>query len=310
MAELRAARLGLLILIFGALLVAFSPIFVRLSELGPTATAFHRAFLALPVLFVWMTAEKSRARRRESEHQTPNRHDMWLLALAGLFFAGDLVTWHWSVTLTSVANATLFANSAPFFVTLGAWLLFKERVTPLFLLAMAAALLGTTMVVGSSLEFDQIHVVGDAIGVVTGMFWAAYQLTVKHLRRRLSAATIMMWSTLVTAVALLPLAILSDEALIAPTLYGWGILLALAWLSHAGGQGAIAYALAHLPSAFSALVILLEPLVAAVLAWLILSEALGPLQAAGGAVVLASIVVARRATTGTGSGVDQKDLIS
>ena len=310
MAELRAARLGLLILILGALLVAFSPIFVRLSELGPIATAFHRTFLALPVLFVWMTTENIHARSRDTEHQPPNRRDRWLLALAGLFFAGDLVTWHWSITLTSVANATLFANSAPIFVTLGAWLLFKERVTPLFLLALVAALLGTTMVVGSSLTLDRTHVVGDGVGVVTGIFWAAYQLTVKHLRTRLSAATIMTWSTLVTAVALLPLAILSDEALVAPTLYGWGVLLALAWLSHAGGQGAIAYALAHLPSAFSSLVILLEPLVAAVLAWLVLNEALGALQAAGGAVVLASIVVARRATRGTGSDVDQQDPIS
>ena len=306
MAELRAARLGLLILVVGALLVAFSPIFVRLSELGPTATAFHRAFLALPVLFIWMITENIHGRIRETKHQSPNRNDMWLLALAGLFFAGDLATWHWSITLTSVANATLFANSAPIFVTLGAWLLFKERVTPLFLLAMATALLGTTMVVGSSFALDRTHVMGDGIGVVTGMFWAAYQLTVKHLRTRFSAATIMTWSTLVTAVALLPLAILSDEVLIAPTLYGWVILLALAWLSHAGGQGAIAYALAHLPSAFSSLVILLEPLVAAVLAWLILNEALGPLQAAGGAVVLASIVVARRATRGADRGIDQK----
>ena len=310
MAELRAARLGLLILVIGALLVAFSPIFVRLSELGPTATAFHRAFLALPVLFVWMTTENIHGRIRESKRRSPNRNDMWLLVLAGLFFAGDLATWHWSITLTSVANATLFANSAPIFVTLGAWLLFKERVTPLFLLAMATALLGTTMVVGSSFALDRTHVMGDGIGVVTGMFWAAYQLTVKHLRTRFSAATIMMWSTLVTAVALLPLAILSDEALIAPTLYGWGILLALAWLSHAGGQGAIAYALAHLPSAFSSLVILLEPLAAAVLAWFILNEALGPLQAAGGAVVLASIVVARRATKSTGGGVVRKKPIS
>jgi len=309
MAELRAARLGLLILVVGALLVAFSPIFVRLSELGPTATAFHRAFLALPVLFIWMTTENIHGGIRESKRQSPKRNDMWLLALAGLFFAGDLATWHWAITLTSVANATLFANSAPIFVTLGAWLLFRERVTPLFLLAMATALLGATMVVGSSFALDRTHVMGDGIGVVTGMFWAAYQLTVKHLRTRFSTATIMMWSTLVTTIALLPLAILSDEALIAPNLYGWGILLALAWLSHAGGQGAIAYALAHLPSAFSSLVILLEPLAAAVLAWLILNEALGPLQAAGGAVVLASIVVARRATRGTGSGVAQKEPI-
>ena len=56
MAQHQAARLSLFILVLGAGLVALSPIFVRLSELGPTATAFHRAFLALPILFLWLTA--------------------------------------------------------------------------------------------------------------------------------------------------------------------------------------------------------------------------------------------------------------
>ena len=300
MAQHQAARLSLFILVLGAGLVALSPIFVRLSELGPTATAFHRAFLALPILFLWLTAGNSASRERDADRKELTRKDFWLLGLAGLFFAGDLATWHWSITLTSVANATLFANSAPIFVTLGAWFLFRERVTPLFLLALAAALIGTMIVVGSSFQIDRAHMLGDGVGVVTGMFWAAYQLTVKHLRKRLSAATIMTWSSLVTAAALLPLAIVSGEELVAPTLYGWGILLALAWLSHAGGQGAIAQALAHLPAGFSSLVILLEPVVAAFLAWIILAEPLGPLQAAGGAVVLASIVVARRATKTAG----------
>ena len=296
MSDERAARFGLLMLILGAVLVAFSSIFVRLSELGPTATAFHRAFLALPVLFIWMTLDDARTRRRESELRPLRKRDMWLVGLAGLFFAGDLATWHWSITLTSVANATLFANSAPIFVTLGAWILFHERITPLYLVALGAALTGTAIIVGSSFEIDFDHVMGDGIGVVTAMFWSAYQLTVKHLRSRLSAARIMAWSSLVTAAALLPLAFLSGEGLIAPTLYGWSVLLGLALLSHAGGQGSIAYALAHLPSAFSSLVILLEILVAALLAWIILSEPLEPLQAAGGAVVLASIFAARRAT--------------
>lgn len=296
MSDERAARMGLLMLIIGAVLVSFSPIFVRLSEIGPTSTAFYRAFLALPVLFVWMTAEDAHARRRATVRQPVGKRDAWLLGLAGLFFAGDLVAWHWSITFTSVANATLFANSAPIFVTLGAWTLFRERITPLFLVALATALVGTAIVVGSSIGINLDHVWGDGLGVVTAMFWSAYQLTVKHLRGRLSAATIMTWSSLVTAAAVLPIAFLSGESLIAPTLYGWSILLGLALLSHAGGQGSIAYALAHLPAAFSSLVILLEPLVAALLAWIILSEPLGPVQAAGGAVVLASIVVARRAT--------------
>jgi drug/metabolite transporter (DMT)-like permease len=297
MAQHQAARLSLLLLVLGTALVALSPIFVRLSELGPTATAFHRAFLALPILLIWLRARGPRLLQTDTPRKELSRKDRFLLGLAGLFFAGDLATWHWSITMTSVANATLFANSAPIFVTLGAWFLFRERVTPLFLLALALALLGTVIVVGSSFQIDRNHMLGDGMGVVTGMFWAAYQLTVKYLRERLSAATIMTWSSLVTATALLPLVLVSGEELVAQTLYGWGVLLALAWLSHAGGQGAIAQALAHLPIAFSSLVILLEPVVAAFLAWIVLAEPLGPLQAAGCGVVLASILVARQATS-------------
>lgn len=305
MANLPAVRPGLMILVVGALLVALSPIFVRLSELGPTATAFHRAFLALPVLFAWTALENGGTYSNESKSRQPGRRDVWLLVLAGIFFAGDLVTWHWSVMLTSVANATLFANTAPIFVTIGARVVFGERITPLFLVALLIAFFGTTMVVGSSFGLDRAHILGDGIGVATGMFWAAYQLTVKHLRSRLSAATIMAWSSLVTAAALLPLAVVSGESLMAPSLYGWSILLALAWLSHAGGQGAIAHALAHLPAGFSSLVILLEPPAAAILAWFILDEYLGSLQAAGGAIVLASIVIARRATLEPTDGTDE-----
>jgi drug/metabolite transporter (DMT)-like permease len=72
------------------------------------------------------------------------------------------------------------------------------------------------------------------------------------------------------------------------------VLLALALLSHVGGQSLIAYALAHLPAAFSSVSLLLQPVAAALLAWLILSEALGLLQGLGGAVVLAGIAIARR----------------
>jgi len=40
------------------------------------------------------------------------------LALAGVFFAGDLALWHWSIGVTSVANSTLLVNLAPVFVAL------------------------------------------------------------------------------------------------------------------------------------------------------------------------------------------------
>ena len=72
--------------------------------------------------------------------------------------------------------------------------------------------------------------------------------------------------------------------------------MALAWISQATGQGLIAYALGHLPASFSALTILIEPLTAAILGWIWLGEALSLMQALGGIVVLAGILVARGAS--------------
>ena len=58
--KISAAKLGLLALIIGAVGIAFAPIFVRLSELGPSATGFHRMFLALPVLWLWAGVDSRR----------------------------------------------------------------------------------------------------------------------------------------------------------------------------------------------------------------------------------------------------------
>ena len=85
-----------------------------------------------------------------------------------------------------------------------------------------------------------------------------------------------------------------EAHMLPPTAYGWAIVFGLAFISHASGQVAIAFALAYLPAAFSSLTLLLQPVVAAILAWVLLNEAIGPMQAIGGLVVLAGIMIARR----------------
>ena len=87
---------------------------------------------------------------------------------------------------------------------------------------------------------------------------------------------------------------LSGESFFPFSWQGWLVLLGLAWLVHAGGQGLIAFAMAHLPAAFSSVTLLIQPVTATILAWLLLSEVIGPWQAAGGGLVLAGIFVARR----------------
>jgi drug/metabolite transporter (DMT)-like permease len=78
------------------------------------------------------------------------------------------------------------------------------------------------------------------------------------------------------------------------TLAGWAVVLALAWVCHFGGQSFITFALAWLPPSFSSLTLLIQPVVAALLAWWLLKEPLSALQALGGVIVLAGILVARK----------------
>ena len=275
-------------LLAGATFIALSPIFVRVSEAGPTATAFWRVALAVPVLWIlyWLNP-KARSRRYSGK---------WLLLLAaGLAFAGDLGFWHTSIKLTSVANSTLLANLASIFVTLVAWIFLRQRPTRLFLAGLGAALVGVTLLVHTSLEFSPTGLTGDALGVVTAVFYAGYLLAVKGLRDRGETTLhLMAVTTTVTASVLFPVALATGEPMLPATTTGWLILLGLALVSHAAGQGLIAYALAHLPAAFSSVSLLFQPVVAALFAWLLLAEPLVPLQVAGGIIVLLGIYAARR----------------
>ncbi len=75
-------------------------------------------------------------------------------------------------------------------------------------------------------------------------------------------------------------------------------LVAMAWISHAGGQGLLSVALGRLPASFSSLVIFLEAIAAAGFAWVLLGEPVSMIQALGGVLILIGIYVARPRTAG------------
>src|SRR5215472_8891974 len=168
----RPRRLALPAVLAGGIAIGFSPIFVRLSELGPIATGFYRLFLALPLLWLWMRLERRGARERADAVE-------WLpIALPGALFAGDILFWHWSITYTSVANATLFANLAPVVVTFGAWVYLREKITGTFLIGLVLAMSGAALLVDSSVAIGGSHVFGDMLGMITACFFGTYVVAV------------------------------------------------------------------------------------------------------------------------------------
>jgi drug/metabolite transporter (DMT)-like permease len=287
----RSTRGSVVALIAGAVAIGFAPIFVRLSEVGPSATAFWRVLLAVPPMLLWAYLFHPKT----GGHGLL-RHSGWrVLTLAGFCFAADLAFWHWSIKLTSVANATLEANLASIFVPVMAWIVLGQKVSRGFVIALAVALAGTALLIGRNVQISASTLRGDALGVITAIFYSGYLLSVKAARDRgFTTGAIMAASGVITAAVLLPVAMLSGEALLPQTSHGWLLLIGLALISHLGGQSLIAYALAGLPASFASVGLLVQPATAALAAWALLGETLAPAQFAGGALLLIGIWLARR----------------
>jgi len=285
-ADAQRKTLAFAALLLGAAAIAFAPIFVRLSDTGPTASAFWRVALASAPLWAWMRMSP-RAERAAPLPWKP-------LIIAGLCFAGDLGAWHVSIVYTTVANSTLEANFAPIFVTLGAWLLFRQRVSRLFLVALGVTLGGAALLIGPNFALGGRALRGDALGVLTAVFYAGYMLAIKSASERTTTAGIMAVSTTIAAIALLPYALATADVFVPQSATGWLVLIGLALIPHIAGQSLIAYGFAHLPAAFSSVSLLLQPVLAAIYAWALLGEAIGPAQMLGGLVVLAGIYLAKR----------------
>lgn len=298
----RERLIALAALVGGGAAMGTAPILVRLAVdagVGPSATAFWRLAFALGPLLLWSLAARPAAPPEGNAFRDPRGRTLMLTVVAGVCFAGDLVTWHAGIVRTTAANATLFANLTPVVVALAAWLLFKERPSGAFVAALAATLFGAGLLSGAALSAAEPaeapeRALGDLLSVLTALWYAGYMLAVKAARASWSTPCVLLISSVVSLPIPLAVGLLFGETFVPAQASGWIWLVALGVFSHIAGQGGLAYALGRLPAALSALVILVQPVVAAALAWMLFGEALGPAQLAGGALVIAGIVLAQR----------------
>ncbi|MBM7044231.1 MULTISPECIES: DMT family transporter [Rhizobium] len=281
---------GLVAMVLAALAMSISPSLVRLADVGPFASAFWRVFLALPILWVWMRYAEG------AEVDAPRASFTLATILAGLAFTGDLFFWHLAILRTTIANATFFATMAPLWVVIFGWLLLRQRVNRATLIGLLVCLSGGTALVVQSLAFNPSRAVGDTLGIITGAFFGLYFLAVGAARGRTNAARVTFELSVVTSAILFVIAFLFEPRMLPQSASGWGVLLALGLVSHAGGQGMLSVALGRLPTVFSSLVIFLETIAAALFAWILFGENVTLIQGLGGIIIVAGIWIARPRT--------------
>ena len=274
----------------GAIMLGMSPIFVRVSDLGPMTTGFYRMLFGLPLVFLWMVWEEKR-----SKDSVPlSKKDFKVLFLVGLFFAIDLALWNWSIDYTSIVNSTLFNNTAAFFAPLLLWVFFKERQSIRLLIAITIGLLGCFLILGESFTISLQNLEGDLVALLSGVMVGAYVIAINVGRKALQTGRIMFWSGLVTVVLLGFVAAAFGESFWPLTSHDVLSVFGQSFLVHFMGQGFLAFSMRHVPASYAALIMLLTPATAAVLGWVIYGEILSTIQWAGILIVLSSIVAVKQ----------------
>jgi len=191
----------------------------------------------------------------------------------------------------------------PIFTTLGAWLLLGQRFQAKFLLGMAVALGGAIAIGVEDLQVADSNITGDIAALFAAMLSATSILSVEQLRIKFSTPTIMLWTSLIGSLFIFPIVLLSEGQLFPTSWVGWSAVISLALICQVIGQGLLTYSLARFSSGLVAVSMLTIPVIAAILAMIILSEKLSLLNWLAFAVVLAGIYLSVSA-----QGVEQESL--
>ena len=276
------------ILVLGAVSIAFSPIFVRFSDVDPIITAFYRIFLSLP-FFLFFSSTKL----IEKINFNVFKNHFVLIFISGLFFALDLICWHWSIKLTTVSKATFLSNLAPIVVIVYALFFLKEKFSKFFVIAVLLSLSGMFLLLGESFQFNKTQFLGDLLGVLTALWYGSYIVTISQLRKKFNSTTIMFLSGSVSSALVLIAALLFEQNLIPQSVFTITILFLLGFICQFMGQTFITYSLAYLPASLSSLSLLIQPVTATILAYLFFEEKLTLIQFMGSILILIGIYIAR-----------------
>ena len=274
-------------LLFGAVIISFSAVFVKLAGVPPAVSAFYRMFFGGLTLLGLLTATGNLAAAR--------RALAWPALACAVFFSADLLCWHASINYIGPGLATLVGNFQVFLVTIVAAVTARRVPKPGFLAGMAAAVAGLYLVVGRGFAGQTPEFrLGVGYGLATALFYGLFILTLKKAvtdQGRAGPMAAMAVLSLAGAALLAPVAVLGGDSLALPTATSVWSLVALGVIGQGIGWLAISQGLAGARPALAGLVLLLQPTLSYVWDVLFFGKPTGPVELAGVALALAGIYV-------------------
>lgn len=287
----RRPRLAALI---GAACISFSGVLYRFAEVSPSTGTVYRALFGLPLLALVGYAEYRR-------HGPLPSSTIRLAAVAGIFFAGDLLFWHHAIEAVGAGLATVLGNLQVIVVGIVAWLLLGERPSHSTLLALPVVLVGVVMISGAvgADAYGTDPALGVVLGIATALCYAGYLLVIRRgLRDPGRPAGPVAVATVFTALVGSVVGVVGGDLDPAPPVASLAWLAVLGVTSQSAGYLLISISLPRLPAVITSIILLAQPVMTVILSMVLLAETPSLTQLLGvvfviGGIAAATVPVAR-----------------
>jgi len=271
-------------LVFGAIIISFSSVMVRLAGVPPDVAGFYRLFVGgLGMLaLLWHMGKLG----------SFTRHIWKWSLLAALFFGADISCWHRSINLVGPGLSTMLANFQVVILAAVSVIFLKEKLTWSFFTAIGLALAGLYLMVGVSWEaFTPEYQLGVVFGLLAAVMYALYLLSLRFALTRSEADPLAMACgvALLTGLGLGGVAVAQGESFAIPGVLSLVALAVLALGCHAGGWFLITRSMQQVRTSLVGLILLLQPTLSMVWDILFFGKPVNGVELTGVALALVGI---------------------
>ena len=277
-----------LVLSAGVLAISTGAIFARMAEAPPLIIAAYRVGLSTAFLLPLAGREAVR------EAKGLSRRDLWTVVLSGCFLALHFATWISSLFYTTVASSVVIVNAIPLWTGLLSPFVAGEPFSKGLKRGLLIALPGGAIIGWGDFALGGAALWGDFLALLGSFFAALYILFGRRVRPRMSLRA---YITVNYGTAAVVLWAIAAAAGLSPAGYSsstWAAFFLMALIPQLLGHSSYNWALRWLPGGTVALCLLGEPIGSTLLAAFFLAEPVTLSKAAGGALILAGIVMAAR----------------
>jgi drug/metabolite transporter (DMT)-like permease len=287
-------RTGALLVFSSAVCCGLIPIFAIYAYQG-SATVFEviflRAVIASGIFFLYLLLRPRKI--------SLNRVLVGYLLITGIVEGLQASLFLTAVKYIQASLAELLFYTYPVLVSVFSFFLFKERLSVKATAAAAFSFVGLLMVLGTSM--GKVNLYGVLLALGAALVCAFDVLLSYRVVKEVEPVVASAFITMFTALASLPVGLLSGQITFSIEFKGWLAITACALICTNLARVAFLTGIKRVGSTFASVLCLVEPLVTVAFSALLFSQVLSAVQLLGGMVILAGgamVVAARKAPSG------------